>query len=114
VLLPGGRFVLLEHVRSPVRPVRGVQRLLAPALLRFGADHVLREPLELVRAEGFWVESIERSKLGLVSGCWRANPTRAERESARAALSSEPASIRARPSASGWARARTTTSSTVV
>ena len=66
VLRPGGRFVLLEHVRSPVRAVRGVQRLLAPALLRFGADHVLREPLEHVQAEGFSIELLERSKLGLV------------------------------------------------
>jgi ubiquinone/menaquinone biosynthesis C-methylase UbiE len=46
VLRPGGRFVLLERVRSPVRPVRGVHRLLAPAFGRFGADHVLCEPLE--------------------------------------------------------------------
>jgi len=66
VLRPGGRFVLLEHVRSPVRPVRAVQRLLAPAFVRFGADHVLREPLERVRAEGFSIELLERSKLGLV------------------------------------------------
>jgi ubiquinone/menaquinone biosynthesis C-methylase UbiE len=66
VLRPGGRFVLLEHVRSPVRAVRGVQRLLAPAFVRFGADHVLREPLEQVQAEGFSIELLERSKLGLV------------------------------------------------
>ena len=33
VLRPGGRFVLLEHVRSPVRAVHGVQRLLAPAFV---------------------------------------------------------------------------------
>jgi hypothetical protein len=58
--------VLLEHVRSPVRAVRGVQRLLAPALLRIGADHVLREPLEHLQAEGFSIEVLERSKLGLV------------------------------------------------
>ena len=32
VLRPGGRFVVLEHVRSPVRAVRGAQGLLAPAL----------------------------------------------------------------------------------
>jgi hypothetical protein len=32
VLRPGGRFVILEHVRSPARAVRGVQRLVAPSL----------------------------------------------------------------------------------
>ena len=66
VLRPGGRFVLLEHVRSPIRAVRAAQRLLAPALLRFGADHVLREPLEHMQAEGFTIELLQRSKLGLV------------------------------------------------
>jgi SAM-dependent methyltransferase len=69
VLRPGGRSLLLERVRSPVRAVRavrGVQRLLAPAFVRFGADHVLREPLEHVQAEGFSIELLERSKLGLV------------------------------------------------
>jgi hypothetical protein len=40
--------------------------LLAPAFVRFGADHVLREPLEHVQAEGFSIEVLERSKLGLV------------------------------------------------
>jgi ubiquinone/menaquinone biosynthesis C-methylase UbiE len=66
VLRPGGRFVLLEHVRSPVRAVRSIQRLLAPAFVRSGADHVLREPFEQVQAEGFSIELLERSKPGLV------------------------------------------------
>ena len=85
VLRPGGRFVLLEHVRSPVRAVRGVQRLLAPAFVRFGADHVLREPLEQVQAEGFSIELLERSKLGLVERLLARKPAQAERETAQAA-----------------------------
>src|SRR5947209_4749556 len=53
VLRPGGRFLLLEHVRSPNPAVRGVQRLLEPLTLRFEGDHLLREPLDHLRDEGF-------------------------------------------------------------
>jgi len=66
VLRPGGRLLLLEHVRSPRLPVRLGQRLLEPLAVRFEADHLLREPLEHLRAEGFEVEQLERSKFGLV------------------------------------------------
>jgi ubiquinone/menaquinone biosynthesis C-methylase UbiE len=66
VLRPGGRFLLLEHVRSPLLPIRFAQRLLDPLAVRFEADHLLREPLEHLRAEGFEIESLERSKLGIV------------------------------------------------
>lgn len=66
VLRPGGRFLLLEHVRSPVLPVRLVERLLDPLAVRTQADHLLREPLDHLTREGFEVETVERSRLGLV------------------------------------------------
>jgi hypothetical protein len=35
-------------------------------MLRFEGDHLLREPLEHLRAEKFEVEKLLRSKLGIV------------------------------------------------
>lgn len=66
VLRPRGRFLLLEHVRSPLLPIRAIERLLDPLSVRLAADHLVREPLDHLRAEGFTVERLERSRLGLV------------------------------------------------
>jgi ubiquinone/menaquinone biosynthesis C-methylase UbiE len=66
VLRPGGRLILFEHVRSPVMAVRAVQRLLDPLSVRFEADHLLRDPLDYLVAEGFELQQVERLKLGLV------------------------------------------------
>lgn len=66
VLRPGGRILLLDHVRSPSRAVRLVQRLLDPILVRFAGDHLLRELVEHVEAAGFQVEHVERSRWGIV------------------------------------------------
>ncbi len=66
VLRPGGRFLLLEHVRSPNPAVRLGQRLLEPLAVRFEGDHLLREPLHHLRAEGFEIQQLLRSKLGIV------------------------------------------------
>ena len=66
VLRPGGRFLALEHVRSPLTAVRAGQRALEPLALRFGHDHLLREPVDILREAGFEVERLERSKLGIV------------------------------------------------
>jgi SAM-dependent methyltransferase len=66
VLSPGGRLLLLEHVRSPNRIVRTIERLIEPMTLRHMADHLLREPLDHVLAEGLELETLERSWFGLV------------------------------------------------
>jgi ubiquinone/menaquinone biosynthesis C-methylase UbiE len=66
VLCPGGQLLMLEHVRSPARPVRAGQRLLEPLAARFEGDHLLREPLDYLPSVGFEIEVVERSKWGIV------------------------------------------------
>jgi ubiquinone/menaquinone biosynthesis C-methylase UbiE/predicted ester cyclase len=66
VLRPGGRILLAEHVRSPNPVVRTIQRVLEPLAHRFGGDHLLREPLDHLVAEGFGVDDVKRSKAGWV------------------------------------------------
>jgi ubiquinone/menaquinone biosynthesis C-methylase UbiE len=66
VLRPGGRLLLLEHVRSPVRTVRGVERMLEPIFVRFMADNLTREPLDYLPGIGFEIDEIQRSKWGIV------------------------------------------------
>ncbi len=66
VLRPGGRLILLEHVRSSVRLIRVAQRLLEPLSVRFQADHLLRDPLDHLGEEGFETESVAHLKLGIV------------------------------------------------
>jgi ubiquinone/menaquinone biosynthesis C-methylase UbiE len=66
VLRRGGRFILLEHVRSPIGPVRAVQRLLEPLFLRFGHDYLTRDPVDHLEATGFEIERVNRLKWGIV------------------------------------------------
>lgn len=76
VLRPGGQLLWLEHVRSPVLPVRMVQRVLEPIFVRLEADHMLREPLDYLATEGLEVERLERSKWGLVERGLARKPAR--------------------------------------
>jgi ubiquinone/menaquinone biosynthesis C-methylase UbiE/predicted ester cyclase len=66
VLRPGGRVLLAEHVRSPNPLVRTIQRIAEPFAHCFGGDHLLREPLDHLAAEGFEVEEVKRQKAGWV------------------------------------------------
>ncbi|MFN3337570.1 MAG: class I SAM-dependent methyltransferase, partial [Thermomicrobium sp.] len=66
VLRPGGRLILVEHVRSPHRAIAAVQSLIDPLSTRFACDHLTREPLELMPQCGFRVLDIQRRRLGIV------------------------------------------------
>ena len=66
VLRPGGRILLLEHVRSSMLPVRAVQYLVNIFTVLFYGDHMVREPLKHLLKEGFEIDHINTSKLGIV------------------------------------------------
>lgn len=66
VLRPGGRVLLLEHVRSPGLIIRTIQRALEPLTVWLEGDHLLRDPLDLLGMAGFEIEEVERSRLGVV------------------------------------------------
>ena len=66
VLRPGGRLILLEHVRSPRRFVQALQRLLDPLAIRYAGDHLLRDPLDHLAHLGFSLEYCVRSRAGIV------------------------------------------------
>jgi hypothetical protein len=46
--------------------VRAVQRALDPLSVRFAADHLVRDPLDHLEHVGFEIDSVQRSKRGLV------------------------------------------------
>ena len=66
VLRPGGRLLALEHVRSPNVLVRAIEHLLEPLDSWRLGDHLLRDPLDHVLAEGLEIETLERRWFGLI------------------------------------------------
>jgi ubiquinone/menaquinone biosynthesis C-methylase UbiE len=55
---PDGRVVLLEHVRSPHRPLAAIQGLLSPLNERASGCHLDRETFDLARSLGFTVREV--------------------------------------------------------
>jgi SAM-dependent methyltransferase len=66
VLRPRGLLLVVEHVRSPNPAVRVLERIAEPITVRRSGDHLLRDPLECILAEGLEVIELERRLAGLV------------------------------------------------
>jgi ubiquinone/menaquinone biosynthesis C-methylase UbiE len=56
VCRPGGRIVMLEHVRSTSRPLAAVQKVLSPLNERAIGCHLDRETFDLARSLGFSID----------------------------------------------------------
>jgi ubiquinone/menaquinone biosynthesis C-methylase UbiE len=65
VLRPGGRLILVDHVRSSVRPFYWLQRLLEKVPSR-SEDELTRRPLTHVLATGFTIAETDRLRAGIV------------------------------------------------
>ncbi len=64
VLRPGGRLLLVEHGPSRSAWLRAVQHALNPLTIRWQADHLLRDPRELVTDTGFEITQAEQVGVG--------------------------------------------------
>ena len=65
VCRPGGRIVLLEHVRSTVPPLVWLQVVLSPAQERLIGCHLARSTFDTARALGFGVEEVATRLAGV-------------------------------------------------
>lgn len=69
VLVPGGSFVLAEHGVSTNTIGRVLMRAAEPVSVRFGADHLTRDPVVYLNQAGFTIDEVHRSGRGGI--CYR-------------------------------------------
>lgn len=66
VLKPGGRLILVDHIRSAVKPIFWVQKVWEFFSIRIDGDHQTRRPLAHVKAQGFEVVTRDRMRWGIL------------------------------------------------
>lgn len=66
VLVPGGRLLLLDHIRSTWPPIYAAQWLVERITIPWEGEHFTRRQLPLVLAAGFQLVESERLKAGTV------------------------------------------------
>lgn len=62
VLRPSGKLVLVDHIRSPLKPVLWIQKAVELFTGHFEGEHMTRRPLEHLIDAGFEID--ERQRLG--------------------------------------------------
>lgn len=78
ILRPSGQMVLAEHGPSSNAIIRAGMRLIDPLAVRFGADHLTRDPRPLLEQAGFRIDTVDRASVGI---SFRVLATRAPAES---------------------------------
>ena len=66
VLKPGGRLVLVDHIRSSVKGIFWFQKFLEFFSLRSEGEHLTRRPSLHVKAAGFEIDQRDRMRWGIV------------------------------------------------
>lgn len=66
VLRPGGRLVLVDHVRSTATPVHWLQKGIEVVAVRIDGDRMTRRPAEDVEQLGFEIGERDRFRWGIV------------------------------------------------
>ena len=66
VLVPGGRMLLLDHIKSTWPPIFAGQWLVERITILIAGEHLTRRQLPLVQAAGFEIIEAQRLKAGAV------------------------------------------------
>jgi ubiquinone/menaquinone biosynthesis C-methylase UbiE len=66
VLKPGGRLILVDHIRSSFKPIFWVQRLVELVSSRRDGEYQTRRPLLQVNAAGFDIVASNRLRAGII------------------------------------------------
>ncbi|AWK76774.1 SAM-dependent methyltransferase (plasmid) [Rhodococcus oxybenzonivorans] len=66
VLVPGGQMVLAEHGPATNRLGLTLMRAVEPLSVRFGTDHLTRDPRPYLDRAGFVIDTVHRSGMGSI------------------------------------------------